>query len=398
MTGESAADDETTASDGTGETAADDAGGGTATEDEDAGRGGDSSDDDTGGDRHLDREGGTADEMRERGEAGGFAFRVFVSAPRSTVIAGSVVGLWLLLVAVGTLVPEAATALRTGDPVETVFQAFVGATITGVTLVVTLDQLVLSQELGAVGDQRERMTGALEFREEVAEATGEPAPAEPSAFLRVLVTAARDRARELGDTLPASVEDGERSEEAPPPERLAALAADVERDAERVREGLAGAEFGTFGLLAPALNFDYSLLLHRARRLQHVEADAVTDTQRERLDEVATTLELFGPAREHLKTLYFQWELIDLSRVILGAAVPALVTAVSAVLFHEVLLVDGGVAGVSFAVVAVAAAVAVASLPFLVLTAYVLRIATVTKRTLSIGPFTLRGRDDDAPE
>jgi hypothetical protein len=41
------------------------------------------------------------------------------------------------------------------------FQGMTTATITGVTLVVTLSQLVFSQELGAVGDQRERMEGTI---------------------------------------------------------------------------------------------------------------------------------------------------------------------------------------------------------------------------------------------
>ncbi len=47
------------------------------------------------------------------------------------------------------------TLLTRGDPVETLFQALITGTITAVTLVLTLNQLVLSQELGAVGDLRD---------------------------------------------------------------------------------------------------------------------------------------------------------------------------------------------------------------------------------------------------
>lgn len=36
---------------------------------------------------------------------------------------------------------------------------------------------------------------------------------------------------------------------------------------------------------------------------------------------------MFGPAREHVKTLYLQWELVNLSRYILGLAVVVLVIA-----------------------------------------------------------------------
>lgn len=49
------------------------------------------------------------------------------------------------------------------DGLEFLFSAFIGAIITGTSIVVTINQLVLSQELGAVGDQRERMQESMEF-------------------------------------------------------------------------------------------------------------------------------------------------------------------------------------------------------------------------------------------
>ena len=53
-----------------------------------------------------------------------------------------------------------------GDAVETLFQALVTAIITGVTLVLAVNQLVLSQELGSLADQRDRLRGALDYRED----------------------------------------------------------------------------------------------------------------------------------------------------------------------------------------------------------------------------------------
>lgn len=77
--------------------------------------------------------------------------------------------------------------LETGDPVQTLFQALVAGLITGVTLVLSVNQLVLSQELGALADQRERLRGAVDYREDVDRYTGGGAsPAEPAAFLRSL--------------------------------------------------------------------------------------------------------------------------------------------------------------------------------------------------------------------
>lgn len=104
------------------------------------------------------------------------------------------------------------------------------------------------------------------------------------------------------------------------------------------------------------------------------------------LADALETLELYAVAREHVKTLYFQRALIDLSRAILVAAVPALAVGIAALLYHPP--GDG-----RFLVLGLAVAVVLA--PFAVLLAYVARIATVAGRTLSIGPFTLRDRSDD---
>jgi predicted Rossmann fold nucleotide-binding protein DprA/Smf involved in DNA uptake len=68
------------------------------------------------------------------------------------------------------------------------------------------------------------------------------------------------------------------------------------------------------------------------------------------------------------------------------------------ILYVDAGAISGTALGVDAVVVLAAAAVTVAVAPFLLLLAYVLRIATVTKRTLSIGPFILRETDADEVE
>ncbi len=289
----------------------------------------------------------------------------------------------LTLAVAGLLLPDAIGALVASDSVDTLFQALLTATITGVTLVLTLNQLVLSQELGAVGDQRERMAGALDFRDDVADSIGAPvSPARPSQFLRALVQVAAQR----GADLRAAVD-----EDHPSHEQVVDLTDSLRDNAEAVASDLDGAQFGTFAVLSAALNFNYSWNIFAAQRLR--ERDDVDGEAAAALDRLIDVLELFGPAREHFKTLYFQWELITLSRGILTAALPALLVAVCMIAFFDPTRYAAGPFGGVFLVLLVAAAVTAAILPFLVLFAYVLRIATVTKHTLSIGPFILRETD-----
>jgi hypothetical protein len=318
----------------------------------------------------MDEDGEPADTMRERAGRSTAVAYLLVDADRRTVTAGLAAALLVALLGAGALVPDASAAIRSGDPLETLFQALVGATVTGVTLVLTLNQVVLSQELGAAGDQRERMEGALAFREEVAALLDEPAaPAEPSAFLRALLEATADRAR----ALEGEYDDADR------------LVRAVTEDADRAARQLEGASFGTFDVLSAVLDFNYSRKLYEARRLEAREGG-------EPLAELSEALELFGPAREHFKTLYVQSELIALSRAVSATALPALVVAVCVLALLDPAAV-GVRAGVDLLIVTLAVGVTVVLVPFLVVLAYVVRIATVTGRTLSVGPFVLRETD-----
>jgi hypothetical protein len=332
-----------------------------------------------------EREGTPSDRLRGRAAESRTKLWLLVEADRRLVVAGLCLLVFATLLAVGRFLPDAAATLRSGDSVDTLFQGFLTATITGVTLVLTLNQLVLSQELGAVGDQRERMRGAVEFRADVADLLGTPvSPARPAQFLRALVQRAGQRARDLREAVPAGHAADDRVDD---------LTESLLGNADRVGSELDDARFGEFDVLSAALDFNYSWKLFAARRIR-AEHDSLDDDARAALDALIDTLELFGPAREHFKTLYFQWELIDLSRGILVSSLPALLVAAGMIAFFDPAGVTARSVG---AVPAVAFASTVSVLPFLVLLAAIVRIATVTKRTLSIGPFILRETEEVEP-
>jgi len=269
--------------------------------------------------------------------------------------------------------------MAASDPIETLFQALVTAIITGVTLVVTLSQLVLSQELGAAGDQVDRMDGAMAFRRDVeSHIESDVSPPDPASFLQSIVEAAGREGGALAETVGRN-DDGE----------IAAFADDLVADANAVASDLDGAQFGTFEVVYAALNFDYAGKIYEARRLRaNAEVDDAVDAA---LAEIVATLTQFGAAREHVKTLYFQWELIDLARTIVYVAVPALVISIGMLLYGtDPGVVSGQYLGVEGVVWLVAATTTVAVAPFVLLLVYILRIVTVAKRTLAIGPLVLR--------
>jgi len=329
-----------------------------------------------------------SDLLRERADQSRLKLWVLLEADRWLVAGGLVALVFLVLVGAGYLYPAAENAIRTGDSVDTLFQGFLTATITGVTLVLTLNQLVLSQELGAVKDQRERMEGAMEFREDVA-AVIEAAvsPSRPAQFLRALVQVSGERAEDLRDVVSESDDEGLRAE-------VDDLTDSLIGNADRVASGLDDARFGEFDVISSALNFNYSWKIFTARRIRERYGDELDEEGLEALERLIEVLRLFGPAREHFKTLYFQWELINLSRQILAAAVPALLVSTVMIAFFDGAAYSVTVFGVETLALVVAVAATVAVVPFLILLSYVMRIATVTQHTLSIGPFILRETDD----
>jgi hypothetical protein len=333
-----------------------------------------------------DEEDKPSDLLRERAEQRRRKLWFLLEADRWLVTAVLMSVVFVTLTAAGYLLPVAESSLLDTDSVDTLFQGFLTATITGVTLVLTLNQLVLSQELGSVSDQRERMEGALEFREDTADAIDAPvSPSRPSEFLRALIQESGRSAENLRESVAG--EEGSLADD------VESLTKDLVENAELVSKGLDGAQFGDFDVVSSALNFNYSRKIFEARRIRQRYSDSLNRESKDEVERLLELLKRFGMAREHFKTLYFQWSLIDLSRRILVASVPALLVSAAMVLFFDSDAYTASLGGEGL-ILFVVAAVTVSVSPFMILLAYVLRIATVTKHTLSIGPFILRKEDD----
>lgn len=268
--------------------------------------------------------------------------------------------------------------VETADGLWWVFSALITAVITVVALVVTFNQLVLSQELGALGDQRKRMQDAEAFREDVEQWLDvEVSPPEPASFMSAILASIHHHA----DTIQPADEIGE---------ELLSYRNEVCEDARTVGDSLENAQFGTFDLVFAALNFNYSWKIYEAKRLMAEREAHLSEQSMTALEDLVTILGFFGPAREHIKTLYFQWELVNLSRAMLYSSLPALVVATGMLLYVDTAGVSATTLGVDNLVWLVTVGITVALLPFFILVSFVLRIATVAKRTLAIGPFVLR--------
>ncbi|WP_332899202.1 hypothetical protein [Haladaptatus sp. CMSO5] len=327
---------------------------------------------------------GTEDTMRERADESALKIWLLMGANRFVVMGTLAAAVFASFIVVSTLIdPSLQTEVKQTDTIETIFSTLLGLVVTGTTLVVSISQLVLSQENGPVGDQRARMSDALDFRTYVRELLGTVAPADPSALLQALVDESERRATGLYRVIETNDNDELQAE-------INEFVESIRGNAETVSQKLDDSRFGSFSVLFAALDFNYSWKIYQIDRLtDKYEAD-LSDAERAAFSELSNAIAMFGPTREHIKTLYFQWALVDLSRYILFAAIPALIISGLMLTFVGASSFPGSTLGVPNITWVVSAAFTIAVIPFLLFTSYIFRIATVAKRTLAIGPLILR--------
>lgn len=268
------------------------------------------------------------------------------------------------------------------DPVVTTTTTIVGGLLPFITIVMAVNQLVISQELGALPDLRERMQEMREFRMSVEEPGRGISPRPPADFLIFVLEILRDHATTLQDQCEASHDDQfQRTVEY--------YVSTITEQVDEVTETLEGAGFGTFEAVSAILDYNTSAQLYGARYIQHEYQEEITADIGDLFDDIVTKLEEIDTARQFFKTQYIEYELAKLSRWLLYIGLPAFVWGITILLIYDTL---PGLLEQSALLVVISATVAVLFAPFAVLFAYTLRIATVMTRTTDFGPFSGQGR------
>lgn len=281
------------------------------------------------------------------------------------------------------------TALMAGDVVVVrnttrmlyLFQVLTGGNLTLVTIVLSINQLVLSREFKAPGELNDHIQDVINYRNRVQETTRKQSvPADPSDFLAVILDGTRGSAQRLGGAVRNSDHDRFVDE-------FDALVADVTAHSDEIRDVLDHSHGGIFHALAVTLNTNYSYQLNEARRLQTVHEDDLQPATREMLDELIQSLKQVDIARQYFKSIYIQSELAHFSRILLYVGVPAIGSALLMLLIYAGTS-EPAVAGVPLELL-VAAVVVLGFSPLAVLFSFILRSATVAQRTVAITPFTM---------
>ena len=314
---------------------------------------------------------------------------LLIDADRWTVVGALTATTFLLTVVVGAFGPVSVQRFLTrGISPASVLVELLKTIVSVVTIVLSINQLVLSPELGPVSDQRERFRDTMELREQSEDLLAETvSPLSPGQFLDDMVSALQRRAVELGETVEGNPE---------LQNDVANFVRGLLVDAEGVEEELAGATFGDFEAVPAVMDFDTSGKLRDLRRIQRTYDDRLTDEEVEALSEMVDAIELFATTRAYFKTTYIRTEFINFSRALLYLGTPSLLLTYFAAQIYDSAVFPGQTLGIENQLWFVAGAVTVSLVPFMTLISYIARLATVSQSTLFIGPFVAGSeRTDD---
>ena len=303
---------------------------------------------------------------------------LFLTGNRLVVAAGFLLGLLaLLVVAEWTLGVVDSTRPAS---LFYVFGGFIGGNFTLITIVISINQLVVSQQIGGPGELRDQIKATNDYREEVEESVDVPvAPVTPTEFLHLLLRSTAEAVESVREES-KNVTDGE------PMQRLLEATDEIYDHVGHVESLLAHPNVDVFQALTASLDTNYSEEMYRLRKLRSRHYQQYPEDVVECLDDIVVRLQQIDVARQYLKTIYIQDELSRLSRNLLYVGIPAVL--VSALVLRMFASPRTAPLSSTQLIVYIPAAVTVAIAPLGVLFAYVVRLSTVAQRTVAITPFT----------
>jgi hypothetical protein len=294
---------------------------------------------------------------------------------RLVLAAGILVGVYLLFVGLGWI---GIIGFTNDDSITRVAGGMTAGTFSLVTLVVSINQLILSRELSAAGEARERLDGVMEFRRDIEDMANVPAsPATPTRLLELIIEGINYQADTLTDAIEDELDEDGRG-------LIQSYVSGVKESTERADEAFEETEFGTFTALSAAINYNDAWQIYAGRHLRGRYRDDLSEGAHGAFEDLIDAIQLFNIARTHLKTTYVQRELTQFSRQTLYCGVPSILSAMVIGFLY------GGVGGATINPAllpyVVSALIVVVVSPLALLASYILRTATVVRRTASIGP------------
>lgn len=301
---------------------------------------------------------------------------VLLDGPRLAV-AGITAGLLLAFILGVSL--SKFSPLRSHQPLFYVFGGLISGNLTLITVIVSINQLLLSRELRTPNELQSEIEGMIEYRTKIEDAAGQIAPVEPLGFLRLVVETNRQHAQALGGISRSETDENV-------VEELDRIVRKITEQADRVDGLLQERNVGTFQVLSTTLNTNYAREIKSLRQLKYRHGDGLPTDVSDTLDELVDLLQDIDIARQYLKSIYLQQELASLSRLLFYTGLPSI--AIVATTLYVFTTPSGTGLPDSVMPILLPVVMTIGLFPLTVLFSFILRTATVARRTAAIIPFT----------
>jgi hypothetical protein len=270
--------------------------------------------------------------------------------------------------------------LNETSAVQTLLNTFLSGMILLVSIVVSINSIVLSHDMSPLNSQGNRIHEATKFRRILSEFVGpDEDPSEPMAFLSAMSGAINERAEQLKDDVTGL--------EADFVEEIEEYTSSIEEAADMLGD-IESTTGGEFALLWKGIEFQYGSQLEQLQSLKstHISSSEIA----KEFDSLIEALKLFAMGKEYFKTLYYTHEISHLSQTLLVITLPAiLINATTILAINAGILPEFWFFGIPPLQTFVAASFTISLAPYIVLTSYMLRLAAVARLTSSADIFSL---------
>lgn len=277
---------------------------------------------------------------------------------------------WILISAdVLAVGPDSSVATLLGSGITS-------GVITLLTVALSINQLIISRIFDPINELTDRLDGAREVRANAEELLGQHAtPNDPAAFLSLIAIEVADRSARL-----LALAD---SKEWKPATEITAMVGDFKTYGESIDENIEP-EMSVSDTLNVILGPEYAFNLTAASYLQAKFEDDLPAEAMVELQGIEDALESIAVVRQFYKTVAIQQDLAELSRVLVYTGLFALLYTIVLTLVYRT-----GSVTVPLRVLPamVTAGTGIVFIPLALFVSYILRAATVARRTVSVGPF-----------
>lgn len=316
----------------------------------------------------------TAELARYRGgPLNRFRHWISLTGNRHVVAAGAV------LVAVAStyaLIRAGVLAVGPSSYASTLFASGItSGMLTLVTVALSINQLILSRVFGSPSGLADRLDGTRELRERVRTKAGlSTTPNDPAMFLSMLASTLADQA----ETFESALDDAGYDVD-----EVYDYARGIQRYGSNIDDGIE--EGATMvDVLDIVLGTEYAQNLVATEHVRNAYGDSLSEECADELSNIDDLLESIAVTRQFFKTLSLQQDLARLSRLLAFTGF----VAVGATVWITLLYRSNGltVAASQFPLI-FSLGVGVLATPLALFIAYIVRAASIARRTVSVGPF-----------